>query len=267
MPKLKWDEIGKRLYETGTKQGVLFPQASDGTYPEGVAWNGLTNVSANPSGADANPFYADDQKYIELRGAENFGGSIGAFTHPDEWYECDGCKVIAPGVVVHQQTRRPFGFTWRTIIGNDTEKEDFGYKIHLAWNATASPSGRDYQTTNESPDAVNMSWEFTTTPVKVAAAGVKPMSYLEVRSDKTPKANLEALEAALYGTDDTYAETEDASMDSSKTYYTLVNGEYTAFEGESFVEGTTYYEKTGEGTASHLPTPDEVFKILGYTGA
>ena len=263
--KLKWDEVGKRLYETGTKQGVLFNQNKSGEYPLGVPWNGLTGVSANPSGGDASAFYADDQKYIELRAKEDFGGSINAFTHPDEWYECDGGKEIAPGVIVHQQTRTPFGLCWRTILGNDTQKEDYGYKLHIVWNATCSPSSRDYSTMNESPDAVNMSWEFTTTPVKVTTKGVAPLSYLEVRSDRVPKANIEALEDILYGTDTTYAATEDATMDSEKTYYTKSGDVYTEFEGNEFASGTTYYEVAAAATDPHLPTPDEVFTILGYT--
>jgi len=262
MPKLNWDQIGERLYETGTKNVVLFPQENDGTYPKGAPWNGVTGVSTSPSGADATPYYADDQKYIELRGAENFGGTIGAFTFPDEWYPCDGCKVIVPGVIAHQQTRQPFGLTWRTTIGNDVKKEDYGYKIHVAWNATCSPSGRDYQTMNESPEAINMSWEFSTTPVKVTTEGMKPLSYLEFDSTKLTKAQMTALEDILYGKNGTFTATSDDSPSASKTYFTKnANNEYVKFTGSTFESGATYYEETG-GSESHLPSPDDIIAAI-----
>ena len=159
MAKLVWDESGKRLYETGVKMGVLYVQDASGAYPKGVAWNGLTAVNESPSGAEATPLYADDIKYLNLRSAEEFGATIEAYTYPDEFEACDGSAEIAVGVKIGQQTRKTFGLCYRTIVGNDVEGNDFGYKLHLIYGATAAPSEKAYATVNDSPEAVTFSWE------------------------------------------------------------------------------------------------------------
>lgn len=206
MSKIVWDKVGERTYETGTKQGVLYPQAADGTYPKGVAWNGLTSVSESPDGGDANDIYADDIKYLVLRGVENFGGTIEAYTYPDEFAECDGSAQIVSGVVIGQQPRKTFGFSYVSTIGNDTEMDSHGYKIHLIYGASASPSEKSYETINDSPEPITFSWEFTTIPVNVS--GHKPTAVITIDSTKFPpqqdgkkNAKLQALEDILYGTD------------------------------------------------------------------
>lgn len=197
MSRLVWDATGEHLYETGVRMGVLYPQSSDGSYPAGVAWNGLTGVTESPSGADSTALYADDIKYLELRAAEEFGGTIEAYTYPDEWAACDGSASPATGVIIGQQPRTPFGLCYRTVLGNDTERDDHGYKLHLIYNATASPSERAYQTINDSPDAITFSWEFTTTPTNVT--GYKPTACITIDSTKVDPTKLKTLEDALYG--------------------------------------------------------------------
>lgn len=199
MAKLKWDETGKRLYETGTKMGVLYPQNEDGTYPEGVAWNGLMSVTESPSGAEASALYADDAKYLELYSNEEFGFTIGAYTYPDEFAECDGSAELAPGVGIGQQPRKAFGLSYRTIIGNDTKGSDYGYKLHLVYGAKASPSERSYASVNDSPEALELSWECTTTPVPVT--GHKPSAHIEIDSTKIDGKKLTKIEEMLYGKD------------------------------------------------------------------
>ena len=194
--KLEWDASGEHLYETGVKMGVLYPIVNN-EYSAGVVWNGLTAVTETPSGADANDIYADDMKYLELRAAETFGATVEAYTYPDEFAVCDGSAAPVTGVTIGQQPRRPFGLCYRTILGNDTDRDEFGYKIHLIYNATASPSERSYQTVNDSPEAITFSWEMTTTPVGVT--GYKNTSCLIVDSTKVDALNLAALEAVLYG--------------------------------------------------------------------
>lgn len=204
MAKLTWDDTGKKIYETGTKKGVLFVVGSDGQYGNGVAWNGLTAITESPSGADESAFYADDIKYASLRAAEEFGGTIEAYTYPDEWEACDGSATLTTGVVIGQQKRATFGMSYVTTIGNDTLGYDYGYKIHLIYGATASPSERAYQTINDSPELITFSWEFTTVPVNVSG-DFKPVACLTIDSTKfttaEDKAKLDALERALYGCD------------------------------------------------------------------
>lgn len=208
MSALVWDQVGERTYETGTKKGVLYPQASGGTYPTGVAWNGLTSVSESPDGGDANDIYADDIKYLVLRGVENFGGTIEAYTYPDEFAECDGSASLMAGVTIGQQPRKTFGFSYVTTVGNDVDMDNHGYKIHLIYGASASPSERSYETINDSPEPINFSWEFTTVPVNVDNQH-KPTSCLIIDSTKFPaeanggkNAHLKALEDVLYGTNE-----------------------------------------------------------------
>lgn len=203
MAKLVWDESGKRLYETGVKMGVLYVQDESGNYPNGVAWNGLTAVNESPSGAEATPLYADDIKYLELRSAEEFGATIEAYTYPDEFEACDGSAEIAVGVKVGQQARKAFGLCYRTIVGNDVQGNDFGYKLHLIYGATAAPSEKAYATVNDSPEAVTFSWEVTCTPVEVP--GFKASASIVIDSTKVNKEKLAALEAKLYGDTSTEA--------------------------------------------------------------
>lgn len=198
MAKIVWDESGKRYYETGVSKGVLYPQVA-GAYPKGVAWNGLTGVTQSPSGAEANPLYADNIKYLNLVSVEEFGGTIEAFTYPDEFGPCNGEKELAPGVTISQQERQEFGFCYQTILGNDTEKDAHGYKIHIVYGALASVSEKAYATVNETPEAMTLSWEFTTTPV--AVDGFKPTAHLEIKSTTCDPEKLAALEAVLYGSE------------------------------------------------------------------
>lgn len=202
MSKLVWDAVGERLYETGTKHGVLYPMANN-AYPKGVAWNGLTAVTASPEGADATDLYADDIKYLTLRAAENFKCTIEAYTYPDEWAACDGSATVADGVKIGQQPRTMFGFSWVSVLGNDTELDNHGYIIHLVWGGSAAPSEKAYQTINDSPEAITFSWEVDTIPVEVA--GYKPTAYMEIDSTKANATKLAALEAVLYGSESTEA--------------------------------------------------------------
>ena len=199
MSKLVWDKTGERFYETGVKNGVLYPQAEGGTYPKGVPWNGLTAVTESPSGAEATPLYADDIKYLNLMSAEEFGATIEAYTYPDEFAECDGSASLAKGVSIGQQKRKTFGLAYKTVLGNDVDNNDYGYKLHIIYGATASPSEKAYATINDSPEAITFSWEVTTTPVNVT--GFKPTSSIVIDSTKANPTKLAALEAKLFGDD------------------------------------------------------------------
>lgn len=228
MAKLVWDAIGEHFYETGVDHAVLYPVSTTGTYPMGYAWNGITSISESPSGADANKQWADNQNYLTLYSAEEFGATVEAFTYPDEFAECDGSATVVPGVTIGQQPRRGFGLSYRTKVGNDTVGQELAYKLHLIYGARAAPSERGYETVNDSPEAITFSWELTTTPV--AVPGFKPTALIVVDSREfattEKKPLLDALEEALYGTD-------------------------------------------GEGSTSdpHLPSPSQVFQMLGYTAA
>lgn len=203
MPKLVWDKTGERYYETGVKQGVLYPIDNQGTYPKGVAWNGLTNVTESPSGAEATALYADDIKYLNLISTEEFGGTIEAYTYPDEFAECDGSASLATGVYIGQQPRKTFGLCYRTTVGNDVDNNNYGYKLHLVYGALASPSEKAYATINDSPEAITFSWEFSTTPVNVT--GFKPTACITIDSTKVEAEKLANLEKILYGDDETEA--------------------------------------------------------------
>jgi hypothetical protein len=200
MPKLVWDKTGERLYETGVKQCVLY-LPTNGVYNKGVAWNGITAVNENPSGAEATALYADDSKYLNLYSVEELGATVEAYTYPDEFAECDGSAEIAKGVMVGQQTRKTFGLCYRTTIGNDVDGNDHGYKLHIIYGAMASPSEKAYSTINDSPEAMTFSWELTTTPVTVT--GKKPTASIVIDSTKCDPQKLAALEAILYGKDAT----------------------------------------------------------------
>lgn len=203
MSKLVWDQTGERLYENGVEQGVLYPQGTGGTYPKGVAWNGLTAVTESPSGAESTAIYADNKKYANMVSAEEFGATIEAYTYPDEFAECDGSAEIAPGVMIGQQNRKVFGLSYKTKIGNDTDGNDHGYKLHLIYGGQAAPSEKGYSTINDSPEAITMSWEVTTTPVDVP--NFKPTASLVIDSTKVEATKLAALETILYGDTDVEA--------------------------------------------------------------
>lgn len=202
MTAIEWDAAGKRFYENGTDRGVLYPMTSNGSYDKGVAWNGLTAVTESPEGAEPTDLHADNIKYATMRSAETFGCTIEAYTYPDEFSECDGSAQIAKGVFAGQQERKGFGFSYRTLIGNDTAtSSDGGYKLHLVYGCTASPSEKSYATVNDSPDAITFSWEVETTPVNVA--GFKPTATLVIDSRYADPSKLTALEKMLYGDADT----------------------------------------------------------------
>lgn len=200
MPKLVWDQTGERLYETGVDRGVLYPVQEGGTYTKGVAWNGLTGVTESPSGAEATALYADNIKYLSLTSTEEFGATIEAYTYPEEFGECDGSASLATGVTIGQQARKTFGLCYRTVLGNDVDGNDHGYKLHLIYGATASPSEKGYATINDSPEAITFSWEVTTTPVNVT--GFKPTASITIDSTKADETCLANLETILYGGDD-----------------------------------------------------------------
>ena len=199
MAKIKWDETGEKIYETGVKNGVLYLPNETGEYVKGVAWNGLTAVTESPSGAESTPLYADDIKYVELFSAEEFGATLECYTYPDEFAECDGSAEVTPGVIIGQQNRKTFGLCYRTTLGNDVKGNEFGYKLHLIYGAKASPSEKSYSTINDSPEAITFSYEITTTPVNVT--GHKPTASLTINSTKVEAGKLQQLEALLYGGD------------------------------------------------------------------
>lgn len=225
---IRWDAVGERYFETGCDRGVFYKQ-TNGAYPKGVAWNGLTSVSQNPSGAEPTALYADNIKYLNLMSREEFAATIGCYTYPPEFAECNGEKELVAGVKIGQQTRVPFGFTYRTKVGNDEKGSAFAYKIHLVYGALASPSEKQYQTEGETPEAIELSYEVTTTPVEVA--GFEPTAHIEIDSrdfqTEALKAKLAAFEEVLYG-------------------------KAAATEG-------------GQVTEAKLPLPDEVKKLLGTT--
>ena len=197
MARLEWDKTGERVYESGVDHGVLYVMDGTGAYGTGVVWNGLTAVTESPSGAEPNPQYADNIKYLNLISAEEFGATIEAYTYPKEFEQCDGTATLAPGITIGQQARSTFGFSYRTKVGNDVEGQDAGYKLHLVYGALAAPSERAYSTINDSPEAITFSWEVTTTAV--AVEGHKPTAILTIDSTLVDPADLAALEDLLYG--------------------------------------------------------------------
>ena len=198
MAVLTWDQTGEKLYETGVQKGVLYPM-NGAVYGDGVAWNGLTAVNETPSGAESTKLYADDIKYLDIRSAEEFGATIEAYSSPEEFDACDGTAELAAGVNIGQQNRKGFGFCYRSTIGNDTEYNNYGYKLHIIYGLTASPSERSYSTVNDSPEAATLSWEVSSTPVNVA--GFKPTSIITINSKKINPAALKEIEDTLYGTE------------------------------------------------------------------
>jgi hypothetical protein len=235
MPAIVWDDTGKRFYETGVDHGVLYVRDDAGAYPKGVAWNGLTALNEAPSGAEASPQYADNIKYLNLVSVEEFGATIEAFTYPDEFGECDGSAELTTGVSIGQQSRKTFGLSYRTKLGNDTVGDDYGYKLHLIYGALAAPSEKSYSTVNDSPEAATLSWEITTTPVPVT--GAKPTAALTIDSTKVDKTKLAAFEKILYG--DTDVEARLPLPDEVKTLLAIDSVEPSSFSA------TSYSNKTG----------------------
>lgn len=230
--RLKWDQIGERFYETGVDRGVLYPQ-KNGTYPVGVAWSGLTAVTESPSGAEDNPLYADNIKYLNLKSAEDFGGSIECYYYPDEWKACNGEASPIKGVTIGQQRRNTFGFSYRTKLGNDTVGQDYGYKIHLWYGCSASPTEKSYSTINESPEAATLSYEVTTTPIPVSVKDsdgneFKPLACITIDATEIDENLIKTLEDILYGNDSS---------------------------------------EEGVSSEARLPLPDEVLTILGVGAA
>lgn len=218
--KLVWDKIGEHFYETGVDHGVLYPSMSDGqSYAKGIAWSGLTAVTVSPSGADANPFYADNIKYLNLYSPEEFGATIEAYYYPDEFDECNGRIQGAAGVTLGQQPRKAFGFSFRSLIGNDTKANNYSYKIHLIYNAIASPSEQNYNTVNDSPEPGDMSWELTTTPVAIGG-NLNPVAHIEVDASKCDAAKLAEFEDYIYG-----SATQDATLPTPGDVLAFFKGE------------------------------------------
>ncbi len=223
MAILTWDDTGKKLYEAGVDKGVIYPMSDDGTYPKGEAWNGLTAVTESPGGGEETALYANNAKYASLYSKETFGGSIEAYTYPDSFAQCDGSVEVAPGVVAGQQTRKPFGLCYRTLIGNDVKGEDYGYKLTLVYNAKVSPSEKANESIGDSVEAAEMSWDFMTTEVAVtsktsAGDAIKPLSKIVIDSTKISADKLAALEAKLYGT-----ASDEAQLPSIDEVIALVN--------------------------------------------
>jgi len=252
MTKLLWDQVGERTYETGVDHGVLYIPNVGGVYDTGFAWNGLTTVTESPSGAEASPQYADNIKYLNLISAEEFGASIEAFTYPVEFAQCDGTASPVPGVTVGQQPRKSFGLAYRTKIGNDTAGQDFGYKLHLIYNALAAPTEKAYATVNDSPEAIAFSWEVTTTPVDVP--GHKPTAVMTIDSTKVDSAGLADLEEALYGTAGS-----DPRLPTPAEVIAFFSGAVTEVEPTqpTYVQGT--------GTITIPAVTGVVYKINGVT--
>lgn len=264
MSKLVWDRPAERYYGTGVKKCVLYKQALNGTYPKGVAWNGITAINESPSGAESNPFYADDIKYGNMRSAEEYGATVEAFTYPDEFAECDGSVEVVEGVVIRQQNRAVFGLSYVTTIGNALT-DNAGYIIHLIYGATASPTERNHQTINDSPEQENPSWEIATDPVNVE--GYKPTSALEIDSRKVTAADLKELEDALYGTEGTvtYNEFTGAAFTAGTIYYekNATTNKYFETTDTEKQNSKTYYTKSEVGgTDAYLPLPDEVIAFF-----
>lgn len=265
MSKLVWDQTGERLYETGVKKGVLYPQ-TNGAYPKGVAWNGLTAVTESPSGAEATALYADDIKYLNLLSTEEFGATIEAYTYPEEFAQCDGSAAIAEGVMIGQQKRNTFGLAYSTTLGNDVDGNDFGYKLHLIYGALAAPSEKSYATINDSPEAITFSWEVSTTPVNVN--GFKPTASITIDSTKVDPEKLAALEEILYGKDHTLLATQPDDWTTNYADYFEKSGtEFIAVTGDSgsapaWAENTYYSAEVD----ARLPLPDEIATLMAAAG-
>lgn len=262
MARVQWDETGKRLYTTGIKKGVLY-KMTNGVYGKGVAWSGITGVTENPGGAEANDVYADDIKYLTLMSAETYGYTIECLQYPDEFAECNGEVESVPGVTIHQQERASFGFVYQTVLGNDTQSNKYGYELHLVYNSKCSPSERSHQTINESPETETMSFECNTTAVKIDED--TQTCNIKITSTKVDATKLKQFEDILFGTDASvsYVVTADTAFDSGKTYYEKVGNNYVETEDATMDSEKTYYEKVEtEATDPRLPLPAEVIAFF-----
>lgn len=266
MAKIKWDQIGEKKFKTGVDHGVLYPYKNGG-YPVGVAWNGLTAVTKTPSGAEDNKLYADNMQYLNLKSAETLGLTIECYFYPDEWGQCNGESEIAEGVVLGQQRRNTFGFSWRNKLGNDTEGDDHGFEINLAYGCSSAPSEEANQTINDSPEAATFSYEVSTTPVNVSGVGpdgkpYKPTASITIDSTKVSREKLTELEEILYGKEGTFTKTSDSTFEASKNYYEFVNGDYVKTKDTTMASGKDYYEATIEPTEGRLPLPNEIIELF-----
>lgn len=266
MALIKWDQIGQKKYKTGVDHGVLYPQ-KNGSYPKGYAWNGLTSVNKNPSGAEDNKLYADNIQYLNLKSAEILGLTIECYMYPDAWAECNGESELSEGLFVGQQRRNTFGFSYRNKIGNDTEGEDHGYEINLIYGCSASPSEQSNQTINDSPDAATFSYEISTTPVNISGVGpdwkpYKPTACITADSTKIPRDKMIKLEEILYGKEGVYVQASVSESFGDKKYYEFINSEYVETKDKTPQDSKTYYECTTEPVDGRLPMPDELKTIL-----
>lgn len=266
---VEWDKVGERFYEIGVDHGMIYPLAN-GAYNNGEAWSGLSNVSINPEGADVNDIWADNMKYLSLRSAETVKATIECYSYPDKFKECNGEVSPVAGMTVGQQTRKAFGFSFRSKIGNDEQFQDYGYKLHFIYNATASPSEKSYGTINDSTDVDAMSYEIDTTaiPVKINGVEYKPTSYVCIESNKVGTAeNLTALEEIIYGTAAIYTKVADTtgSPAADTQYYTRdASGNYVECTKPltAFAANTDYYTLTSAGVEPRMPLPDEIYTII-----
>lgn len=275
MSKLLWDQTGEKTYETGVDHGILFPTlvttANSNNYAtDGKAWNGLTAVNESPSGAEAEKIYADNIVYLTLTSAEEYSATIEAYTYPDEFADCNGETQAFAGVTFGQQARKTFGFVFRTIKGNDVDGDKFGYELHLLYGLKASPSSKDHSTVNDSPEAVQMSWEINSTPVAFTTnTEFKPVSTIVIDSTKVDAVKYVQFEDLLNGIDantaERYVKTNDKTKQ-TKTYYTKgTDGTYTEFQGDAFVAGVTYYQQVPAVTTAAdpvMPTPQYVYDFF-----
>lgn len=277
MSKIAWDETGKHLYETGVDHGVVYPAADNGSYPKGYGWNGLTGYTESPSGADETALYADNIKYLSLRSAEEFGATITAYTYPDEFAKLDGSASPIAGVKIYQQARKTFGLCVRTLIGNDIDSNDHGYLLHLVYGLTASPSERGYSTVNDSPEAIEFSWELKSVPVAISG-NFKPTSVVTIDSTKCTEAQLTAIENVLYGTNGvssysiqavtapSYNEVSEPSGNPHEQSYYERSGEegsyvYTLTADETVDGEKTYYTKTPGDNPSTFDDGNPLYEL------
>lgn len=267
MSKIKWDQIGEKKFKTGVDRGVIYPMKG-GAYPKGTAWNGLTAVNKNPSGAEDNKFYADNILYANIRSAETLGLTLECYMYPVEFEACNGEKELAEGVLVGQQNRSTFGFSYRNLLGNDTENTNYGYELNLVYGCSASPSEQANNTINDSPDLATFSYEISTIPVNVSGLDpdgnpFKPTACLTIDSTRTPKDKLAALEEILYGKEGAYAKATDVVLGGTTEYYEILpNGDYVKTSDSEVDETKVYYTQTTAPVEGRLPLPDEIKGIM-----
>lgn len=269
MRRMKWDRVGERKYKVGVDHGALYPQ-KNGTYPVGHVWNGLTTVTKSPSGAEDNKVYADNIPYLNIKSVEILALTIECYYYPDAFKECNGETEIAKGVILGQQRRNPFGFAYRTKLGNDTDGEDYGFELNLVYGCSASPSEQSSETINESPNLSPFSYNISTNPVNVSGIGpdgkpYKPTSCITINSTEVPKEKLLALEDILYGTEGTYEKittSTTGSIPAGTKVYKLVNGVYVPETAADYISGVEYYQATIEPIEGRLPLPDEIMELF-----